>query len=120
MPWILLAILALFPQIGLVSSYFIYRGDISGDALGGEASYGISTTDAEGRTIEMEFTCAAFEDGGLPPSIAQDIEALPPEERAQAMAMLEDYRSGVCDDESGLLESESRKFFVMPASITNG
>ena len=36
------------------------------------------------------------------------------------MAMLEDYRSGACDDESGLLESESREFFVMPASISNG
>lgn len=120
MPWILLAILALFPQIGLVSSYFIYRGDISGDTLGGEVSYGFETTDAEGRTVEMEFTCDALEDGGLPPEIAQDIEALPPEERAMAMAMLEDYRSGVCDDESGLLESESREFFVMPASITNG
>ena len=31
MPWVLLAILVVFPQIGLVGSYFIYRGDISGD-----------------------------------------------------------------------------------------
>ena len=120
MPWILLAILVVFPQIGLVGSYFIYRGDISGDTLGGETSYGFSTTDAQGRPIEVEFTCDSLQDGGLPPSIAQDIETLPPEERAEAMAMIEDYSRSVCEDESGVLESESREFFVMPASITNG
>ncbi len=120
MPWILLAILVIFPQIGLVGSYFIYRGDISGDTLGGEVTYGFSTTDAEGQPVEIWLTCEEIQAGELPPEIAQDIEALPSEERARAMAMLEDYRSGACDDESGLLESESRKFFVMPASISNG
>ena len=120
MPWALLAILILFPQIGLVSSYFIYRGDISGDALGGEVSYGFETTDSEGRTIEVQFTCDAFQNGDLPPSIAQEIEALPPEERAQAMAMISDYSRSVCEDEEDVLTSDSRDFFVMPASLANG
>ncbi len=116
MPWILLAFLVLFPQIGVVSSYFIYRGDISGDAFQGEVVYGIETSDAEGRAVEVSFTCDELQDGGIPQSVA----ALPPEDRAKVMAEIEDYLSTVCEDDSGLQESESRKFFIMPASISNG
>ena len=48
--------------------------------------------------------------------------ALPPEDRDGGYrANIEDYQGiTVCEDESGLLESESRNFFVMPASISNG
>ena len=116
MPWLLLAFLVLFPQIGAVSSYFIYRGDISGDSFQGDVVYGIETTDAEGRAVEVMFGCDDFQNGGMPQSVA----ALTPEDRAVVMADIEDYRITVCEDESGLLESESRNFFVMPASIANG
>ena len=104
-----------FPQIGAVSSYFIYRGDISGDALEFEAEYGFETTDSEGRTTVVTFTCAEIQDGAMPASVA----ALPPEEQENLAPIVEDYRA-ICEDENGLLESESRKFFIMPASITNG
>ena len=115
MPWILLAFLVLFPQIGAVSSYFIYRGDISGDAFQGDVVYGIETTDAEGRAVEVTFTCADLQDGTIPASVA----ALPPPERDSVIGHMEQYRA-ICEDESGLLQSESRKFFIMPASISNG
>ena len=36
------------------------------------------------------------------------------------MGHMEQYQGIICEDESGLLESESRNFFVMPASISNG
>ena len=115
MPWILLAFLVLFPQIGAVSSYFIYRGDISAGTFEGEAVYGIETADAEGRAVEVTFTCADLQDGTIPASVA----ALPPPERDSVIGHMEQYRA-ICEDESGLLQSESRKFFIMPASISNG
>ena len=115
MPWILLAFLVLFPQIGAVSSYFIYRGDISGDSFQGDVVYGIETADAEGRAVEVAFTCADLQDGTIPASVA----ALPPPERDSVIGHMEQYRA-ICEDESGLLQSESRKFFIMPASISNG
>ena len=115
MPWILLAFLVLFPQIGAVSSYFIYRGDISGDSFQGDVVYGIETTDAEGRAVEVTFTCADLQDGTIPASVA----ALPPPERDSVIGHMEQYRA-ICEDESGLLQSESRKFFILPASISNG
>ena len=64
MPWILLAILVLFPQIGAVGSYFIYRGDISDGTFGVEAEYGFEITDEQGRTTVATFTCADLEGGG--------------------------------------------------------
>ena len=115
MPWILLAFLVLFPQIGAVSSYFIYRGDISGDSFQGDVVYGIETADAEGRAVEVTFTCADLQDGTIPASVA----ALPPPERDSVIGHMEQYRA-ICEDESGLLQSESREFFIMPASISNG
>ncbi len=117
MPWALLAILILFPQIGLVSSYFIYRGDLSGNALEFEAEYGFERTDSEGRTTMVTFTCAEIRDGAMPASVAN----LPPEEQESLAPLIEDYRS-VCedDDREDVLTSDSRDFFVMPASLTNG
>jgi len=117
MPWALLAILVLFPQIGLVSSYFIYRGDLSGNALEFEAEYGFERTDAEGRTTMVTFTCAEIRDGAMPASVAN----LPPEEQESLAPFIEDYRS-VCedDDREDLVTSDSRDFFVMPASLANG
>ena len=116
MPWILLAFLILFPQIGVVSSYFIYRGDISGDSFQGDVVYGIETTDAEGRAVEVVFTCDEIQDGAMPASVA----ALPPEEQAVVMANIEEYRIGVCSFERVMVTNDSRKFFLMPASISNG
>ena len=45
--------------------------------------------------------------------------ALPPEERENLAPIIEDYRM-TCEGEGELLTSESREFFVMPASIANG
>ncbi len=115
MPWILLAILVLFPQIGLVSSYFIYRGDISGGDFGVGAEYGFERTDSEGRTTMVTFTCADLEGGSIPQSVA----ALPPAEREDLAPVMEDYRK-ICEGEQDLASSDSRDFFVMPASIANG
>ena len=115
MPWILLAILILFPHLGSVSSYFIYRGDISGDSLQGEVVYGIETVDTEGRTIEMEFSCAELESEVMPEAVA----ALPAEDREIVMDQVMQFRAN-CEDREGLVTNESRNFFVMPASLSNG
>ncbi len=117
MPWLLLAFLVLFPQIGVVSSYFIYRGDISSSGWGQhDIEFASNFEDAQGYTVEVRYRCSEILDGGIPARVAD----LRPDARAKVMAEIEDYRSTVCEDESGLLESESRKFFVMPASISNG
>ena len=116
MPWILLAILVVFPQIGMVSSYFIYRGDISSSNFEAELVYVAEAENAEGSRVEVQFTCADFQNGGMPRSVA----ALPPEDRAAVMATIEDQHRVFCEDESGLQESDSRRFFIMPASIYNG
>ena len=116
MPWILLAILVAFPQIGLFGSYFIYRGDISASDLGGEASYSIGVTDVDGQPVNLEFTCADIYEWQ-----PETIESLPPETRMMVLESVQDFeRQCSGEDESGLLESESREFFVIPASIANG
>ena len=116
MPWILLAILVLFPQIGAVGSYFIYRGDITASDLGGEVSYSVSVTDVDGQAVNLEFTCENIYEWD-----PESIESLSPETRMAVLQSMQDFESRCSGEgESGLLESESRKFFVMPASIANG
>lgn len=114
MPWILLAILVLFPQIGAVGSYFIYRGDISSADLGVDSTYSISVTDADGQPVEFEFTCDDIYE--FQP---ESIESIPPETRMMVLEGLQEFE-GQCSGEGGLETSESREFFVMPASISNG
>ena len=121
MPWILLAMLALFPQIGVVSSYFIYRGDISASVFEGESIHTVGAMNAEGnRVVEVSFTCEELQNGSIP----QSVFTLSQEDQELIMEHVEGYRDaceqGDVGDDSGLLESESRNFFVMPASISNG
>ena len=120
MPWILLATLVLFPQIGAVSSYFIYRGDVSAGLFEGEAIHTVGTMNDEGEVVEVRFTCEELQSGSIPRSVF----TLSEEDQELIMEHVEGYRAacemGDIPDDSGLLESESRKFFVMPASISNG
>ena len=114
MPWILLAILVLFPQIGAVGSYFIYRGDISSADLGVESTYSFSVTDNDGQLVEFHFTCDDIYE--FQP---ESIESLPPETRMMVLDSVQSFERQ-CSGEGGLETSESREFFVMPASIANG
>ena len=113
MPWILLAILVVLPQIGVVSSYFIYRGD-----LNSTAGYTYTLESATGgQQISLELTCADFEDGGIPPQIAE----LPPQMQANVLNETSNFQTFCLEtDSEDLFQSESRRFFAVPASIYNG
>ena len=117
MPWILLVILIALPQIGVVSSYFIFRGDINaGFEISASYTY---TTESEsgGQQTTIELTCADFEDGSIPPQIAE----LPPQMQDSVLndsSDLQEFCLG--QDSEDLVQSESRRFFAIPGSIANG
>ena len=117
MPWILLVILIALPQIGVVSSYFIYRGDIN-VAVDSSAAFTYTIESESGvQQTTIELTCADFEDGGIPPQFAE----LPPKMQDRAFAEMSDFQRFCQEtDSEDLFQSESRRFFAVPGSIANG
>ena len=117
MPWILLVILIALPQIGVVSSYFIYRGDINVTVDSG-ATYTYTTeSESGGQQTTIELTCADFEDGSIPPQIAE----LPPQMQDRVLSDSSGFQSFCLEQDSeDLIQSESRRFFTVPDSISNG
>ena len=117
MPWILLAILVALPQIGVVSGYFIYLGNINVD-VDSSVTYTLTLeSDSGGQKTTIELTCADFEDGSIPPQIAE----LPPQMQDRVLSDSSDLQEFCLgQDSEDFVQSESRRFFAVPASIYNG
>ena len=108
MPWILLAIAIVMPQIAFWSSYATYQG---GGILR-QSSFGTTTETHNGQTVEIDVTCQDLVTGTLP----SEIENLSQDQRSQFLENLAAFEAESCQE---LLEAQRRilDWLVLPNSI---
>ena len=105
MPWILLAVMVLFNQVGFWGAYVGYRTE----AFGPSFHTSIGNDDDK---VDISFTCADIRGGHIPP----EVEQLDEQGQKQALEQIETFRSGSC---AGYEQSRQgmRQGLMFPYSI---
>ncbi len=110
MPWILLAIALLAPQVTYWYSYALSQSGV----MLGQAATSFAGSDADGKTVEVHVTCRDLASGSLPP----EVEELSTSSRERFLDHIEKYRADTCES----LEADQRvlkQASVLPLSIVN-
>ncbi len=118
MPWVLVAIVVLFSQLGLWVGYAVHHSEDLRDFFDAGSFTSLTTDDAEGNPISIRVSCADLDEGGIPPDIEAQIEKLSERDQEAFLQQVEEFRVETCGVAGGL--DASRSTFVMPDSITGG
>ena len=107
MPWILLAIAVIIPQIAFWSGYAFYQSG----AMLQQSSFSVTDTQ-NGQTVDITVTCRDIEAGILPP----EIEDFSEERRSQLLEEISRFEAESCE---AAIETkrELREALVLPMSI---
>ena len=107
MPWILLAVAIVIPQIAFWSGYAFYRSG----AMLDQSSFGVTETH-NGQTVDITVTCRDIEAGTLPP----EIEDLSEERRGRMLEEIARFEAEACES-AITAKRELREALVLPNSI---
>ena len=111
MLWILLIIAIVIPQLAFWGGYATYRSGVMLDS----SSYGFSSPNPDGTSVDIHMTCRDLVEGTLP----QEIENLPERDRENARRQMEEFRSSGCES-SIEAHQEMRAGLSVPGSIVGG